>query len=61
MMNTRILAAALMLSVAGSYAALAQQGPARRSPMSFFVTTVPIGEGGNLGGLAGLFYCFAVN
>jgi hypothetical protein len=48
-----IIAFALVLSVAASYAALAQQGPARRTPMTFFVTSVPIGDGGNLGGLAG--------
>jgi hypothetical protein len=57
MTKPRILAAALVLSVAGccvgSDVALAQQGPARRTPMTFFVTSVPIGDGGNLGGLAG--------
>src|ERR1700675_2711412 len=52
-MKARTLAAALVLFVAGSYVALAQQGPARRTPMTFFVTSVPIGDGGNLGGLAG--------
>ena len=53
MTKARILAAALVLSVAGSHEAPAQQGPARRTPMTFFVTSVPIGDGGNLGGLAG--------
>src|SRR5207249_2823050 len=47
------LAAVLMLGVASSYVAFAQQGAARRTPMSFFVTSTPIGDGGNLGGLAG--------
>ncbi len=31
----------------------AQQQPAARPPMSFFVTSVPAGNGANLGGLAG--------
>ena len=53
MMKSSILSAALMLSIAGSYVALAQQGPAHRTPMTFFVTSEPIGDGGNLGGLAG--------
>src|SRR5205814_5157587 len=52
-MKAGILAAALVLCIAGSYVAIAQQGPARRTLMSFFVTSVPIGDGGNLGGLAG--------
>jgi hypothetical protein len=47
-----ILAAALLLAAATSSAALAQQAAADRS-MSFFVTSRPIGDGGNLGGLAG--------
>jgi hypothetical protein len=47
-----ILAAALTLAAATSAAALAQQATADRS-MSFFVTSRPIGDGGNLGGLAG--------
>jgi hypothetical protein len=32
---------------------LAQQAPAPKPSMNFFVTSVPIGDGGNLGGLAG--------
>jgi hypothetical protein len=32
-------------------------GPA----MGFFVTSVGLGDGGKLGGLAGLFYCFAID
>ena len=54
MPRARIFVAALSLSILGSYVAFAQQSPARRSPsMNFFVTSVPIGDGGNLGGLAG--------
>ena len=52
MTKSRILGAALLLTVASSYVALAQ-GPARKSTMTFFVTSRPIGDGGNLGGLAG--------
>jgi hypothetical protein len=37
----------------GSYLALAQQNPAPQNRMNFFVTSSPIGDGGNLGGLAG--------
>ena len=53
MMNPRILAATLLFSVAGCSAALAQHGFAGGTPMTFFVTSKPIGDGGNLGGLAG--------
>ena len=46
--------AALALSLVGSFLlALAQQNPAQRNPMSFFVTSEIIGDGGNLGGLVG--------
>src|SRR3979409_1348490 len=43
---------------AGSYLVLAQQPPARGpaappQPMSFFITSVPKGDGANYGGLAG--------
>ena len=48
-----LLVAMLVLPVSWSYLALAQQAPPRRNPMTFFVTSVPIGDGGNLGGLAG--------
>lgn len=48
------LVAAVFVSVLlGSYLALAQQGPAPPPSMNFFVTSRPIGDGGNLGGLAG--------
>ncbi len=57
---TRIpyVAAAFALSVTlGSYLALAQAPPAQNAappqPMSFFVTSVGLGHGANLGGLAG--------
>jgi len=53
MIKTRIFAAVLVLLVISSCVALAQQAPARRNPMSFFVTSRPIGDGGNLGGLKG--------
>ena len=55
--------AAFAFVLAGSYLALAQQaprgggqqgrGPAVQHPMSFFVTSVGMGKGGDLGGLAG--------
>ena len=53
MTKIQYLVAAFALSLAGSYLALAQRGPAPQHPMSFFVTSVQIGDGGNLGGLAG--------
>ena len=50
-----VLVASALLVV--SFLALAQeaeqQGGAQRHPMTFFVTSVGIGNGGNLGGLAG--------
>ena len=48
-----ILAAALTLYVAGLSVTLAQHGLTGGTPMTFFVTSEPIGDGGNLGGLAG--------
>jgi hypothetical protein len=42
-----------VLMAAGASQALAQQPQAPAQPMSFFVTSVAIGNGGNLGGLAG--------
>ena len=61
MTYARILLVALALTpVFGSYLATAQQPPARggqppapQQPMSFFVTSVPKGDGANYGGLAG--------
>ncbi|HXJ00981.1 MAG TPA: hypothetical protein VNH44_07145, partial [Micropepsaceae bacterium] len=54
MMRTPLLIAASTLCVlAGSYFALAQQPPAQAHPMSFFVTSIGLGHGANLGGLAG--------
>ena len=45
---------ALALSVlAGSYLLIAQQARGPQAPMSFFVTSVPKGDGANYGGLAG--------
>lgn len=52
----RPLLAVLALSLTmGSYLALAQQAPpaAPPPPMSFFVTSVGLGRGANLGGIAG--------
>ena len=54
MHNIRPILGALALSITfGSYLALAQQPQAPPAPMSFFVTSVPKGDGGNYGGLAG--------
>ena len=57
-LSTFGLATAMALTVAGAIA-LAQQAPAPAAaqapppPMSFFVTSVGLGKGGDLGGLAG--------
>lgn len=48
-----ILSFILLLATGASPAALAQHGLEGGTPMSFFVTSKPIGDGGNLGGLAG--------
>lgn len=54
MTKTRSLVAAFSITLLlGSYLALAQQNPAPHANMNFFVTSRPIGDGGNLGGLAG--------
>jgi hypothetical protein len=59
MTKTRSLVVALTVSILlGSYLALAQQDPAAQGfkpdpRMSFFVTSEIMGDGGNLGGLAG--------
>jgi hypothetical protein len=49
----RILAALVSSVVLGAYLVAAQQPPAPQQPMSFFVTSVGLGNGANLGGLAG--------
>ena len=52
--TTSALVAAVLLALAGSHTALAQgRGQAAPRPMGFFVTSVGIGRGGDLGGLAG--------
>src|SRR5882757_4370243 len=52
--KTALLVAASGLCVmAGSMFALAQQPAAQPHPMSFFVTSIGLGKGANLGGLAG--------
>ena len=52
-----LLAAGSVLSIlqASSFALAqeAQQPPAQPHPMTFFITSVPIGKGGDLGGVAG--------
>ena len=48
-----ISAAALVLYAVSSSGAFAQHGMLGGTPMTFFVTSEPIGDGGNLGGLAG--------
>jgi hypothetical protein len=53
MMTSKNFVTVAVLSVAGLSTAIAQQGPNNASLMTFFVTSEPIGDGGNLGGLAG--------
>ena len=48
-----IFAAILILSFLSISAAFAQHGMPGGTPMTFFVTSEPVGDGGNLGGLAG--------
>ena len=52
MWKAGIPVALLVLVTLDAYPAPAQT-PAQRDPMSFFVTSAPIGDGGNLGGLVG--------
>ncbi len=53
-MNRRFLVTAVYVStLLGAYLAIAQQSPAPNPAMNFFVTSAPMGDGGNLGGLAG--------
>ena len=47
------LAALALTMMLGSSDVLAQRGGGGPQPMTFFVTSVPVGDGGNLGGLAG--------
>ena len=53
MRRTRMLAFALALSAVGSTVAFTQHGMIGGTAMTFFVTSEPIGDGGNLGGLEG--------
>ena len=53
MKTALVLFAALALSGLAPPGALAQYGLPGGTPMTFFVTSEPIGNGGNLGGLAG--------
>jgi hypothetical protein len=48
-----VLTAILALSALAPSVAMAQSGMPGGTPMTFFVTSEPIGDGGNLGGLAG--------
>ena len=53
MMIQRIVVAAAMLSLLGASDATAQRGGQEQQPMTFFITSVGLGSGANLGGLAG--------
>jgi len=53
MSKALIHAAILALSLLAAATARAQHGMPGGTPMTFFVTSKPIGDGGNLGGLAG--------
>jgi hypothetical protein len=53
MAKTRIFVSTLLLTITALPLALAQHGLEGGTLMSFFVTSKPIGDGGNLGGLAG--------
>lgn len=53
MTNSRTLATTVLLCAMAATPALAQHGLEGGTPMTFFVTSKPIGDGGNLGGLAG--------
>src|SRR5690349_11304945 len=48
-----LVAASVFAFAAGSFFALAQAPGPQPHPMSFFVTSVGLGKGGDLGGLAG--------
>jgi hypothetical protein len=52
--RTLFIAAGTACFLSGSWFALAQQQPqGEQHPMTFFITSTPIADGGNLGGLAG--------
>lgn len=51
--TTSLLLATALLATAVASPASAQNNRGRKAPMTFFVTSEPIGDGGNLGGLAG--------
>src|SRR5688572_31574968 len=53
MKSVWLLTAVLALSGLTPSGAMAQHGMPGGTPMTFFVTSEPIGDGGNLGGLAG--------
>ena len=53
MSTPRVLVTSLILAVLASPVATAQHGMPGGHPMTFFVTSEPIGDGGNLGGLEG--------
>jgi len=53
MRRVLLFTASVALSVVAPSAATAQHGMPGGTPMTFFVTSEPIGNGGNLGGLAG--------
>jgi len=53
MTKTRIFIFPFLLAATASSLALAQHGMEGGTPMTFFVTSKPIGDGGNLGGLVG--------
>src|SRR3984893_10256528 len=54
MKKIHLVVAAISLSIAGSFLAIAQQpAQAPPQPMSFFITSAGSGHGANLGGLAG--------
>jgi hypothetical protein len=54
-MKRKLLAVVGGTMLLGSYVILAQRGgaPAQPQPMGFFITSVGVGDGANLGGLAG--------
>jgi len=53
MKTVSVLSAILASSGLAPFGVAAQQGLPGGTPMTFFVTSEPIGDGGNLGGLAG--------